>query len=185
VPAQLIKRAEFGVVFTVDNSAMLIRRDGSFLLVMDGRPPTFRDDWTRKPTHVESEIVDAPQVNICRDAPSLQDSQALVCGGAQDDNFSDAVERLVLNRHAPAFGGRTLLQFDNLIHHQLPISCSDCRIARHQIGACDVQIDGGLLVGLVSGVEEPLGFLLAFGPQALLSAAGAIFDEKHPVRAPK
>jgi hypothetical protein len=66
-------------------------------------------------------------------------------------------------------------------HEVLPGAFDDEGITGHQIGASDLQIDGRLLMGLVSGVEYPARSFLVARAEAFLPAGGVVLNEKMPV----
>lgn len=59
VPAKLVIRPAFRVLFVFDDGLMLLEGDRPFFLEADFRPLLLGEHRSGKPTHVEGEIVDS------------------------------------------------------------------------------------------------------------------------------
>ncbi len=75
MPCQLVKRLSFGVSFPRNNSRVLFPGDGAFVFKANDRPLSFKNNRQEKPGHIYTEIMQAPEKDICRDRASLKDFQ--------------------------------------------------------------------------------------------------------------
>jgi len=66
----------------------------------------------------------------------------------------DDIERLVLDGGLPAVLGLAFLEFDHLVHDELPVAGGNLRVAGGEIGAGDLQVHGGLLLRFVARMEQ-------------------------------
>jgi len=67
-----------------------------FSLNSDGGPLAFRHERPRQPIHVHTEVVPAPEINIVRDRPHLQNFKMVSAFVFNDDLRQQRDERLVL-----------------------------------------------------------------------------------------
>ncbi len=82
MPAQLVKRAAFGVEFADDDAAVFVEGDGAFVLVADGWPLFVGDEGPGEPLHRDTEIVQTPEEHVGADRADLERLQ----DGVDDGN---------------------------------------------------------------------------------------------------
>src|ERR1039458_784207 len=68
-----------------------------------------------------------------------------------------------------------LFQSGRLVHDVLPGAGGDLRVAGREIGAGDLQVDGGLPLRLVLGVKQSPGLCPVASMEAVLLAGGRVF----------
>ena len=65
------------------------------------------------------------------------------------------VERLVFDGRLPAVLGLVFFELHQFVHDELPVARGDLLVAGGEIGAGDLQVHGGLLLGFLTRVEQP------------------------------
>ncbi len=144
MPSQLVKRLPLVVLFTVENGIMLHPRDRPLLFVLHVRPAPFRQDRPRQPTHVQGEVVEAAQIDVCGNSTFFQHAQNMIGFGFQQANAPDRVESLVFDCGQPAGLSLTFLELGDFLHDVLPGARRHAFVAATQVGASDLEIEGGL-----------------------------------------
>lgn len=74
---------------------------------------------------------------------------------------------------------RTLFAFGRFVHDKLPCAGGDLRIACGQISTGNLQIDNGLLMRLVLGVENPQSSFFVPRFETFLFAGRVVLNEKN------
>jgi len=82
---------------------------------------------------------------------------------------------LLERAHVP-FTCASLFGFDHFVHDDLPGPGHDVGITGGKIGAGDLQVDRGLTVGLILGVQQAQGFDAVGGAQTFLLARHTVVD---------
>src|SRR5207249_4892351 len=84
----------------------------------------------------------------------------------------------------PAFSCAALLEFYHGVHRHLPRTCGNVRIARSEICAGNLQVNGRLLFGFILGVKnsQRLGPIACF--QTDLFARDVVMPVKPPTAFP-
>src|SRR5205823_10466129 len=77
VPAKIVETSAFGVLFAVNYQTVLRQCDGAFLFEMDRRPLLFRNDEPRQPIHVQTKVMQLPQMDIGRKGPFVEHAQEM------------------------------------------------------------------------------------------------------------
>ena len=80
----------------------------------------------------------------------------------------------VLRRAPVAVEGGALLGLAHLVHDALPRALADFGIGGGEVGAGDVEVAGGLAIGLVAGVQEDVRLALVGGAQAGLATVDRV-----------
>jgi hypothetical protein len=80
----------------------------------DLRPLTLWNHGSEKPVHVQGVIVEASQVNVCRDRSGRYDSEKMFSSRLHEWQFAEGFEVVVLRCVEPAILRRTLFGFHNL-----------------------------------------------------------------------
>ena len=99
--------------------------------------------------------------------------------GLQNGQLPEGIKSPVAHGRLPANQGRTLFEIGCFIHDALPGAGDNLRIAGRQISAGDLQIDGGLIPGLILGVKHPQRLRLVLGAKAGLFAGGRVLAIEH------
>src|SRR5262245_29626434 len=68
------------------------------------------------------------------------------------------------------------LKLYDLLHHLLPSPRSGLGVSDHEVGARDLDVDGGLALCLVPRMEEPLGLDAVFGAKGFLLSGLIVVD---------
>jgi hypothetical protein len=85
----------------------------------------------------------------------------------------------------PPFARRAVLGLDDFLHDALPGACGHERVAGHQIGPGDLEIERRLLVGLVPRMKKSNGLSLVPRFQAFLFLVLAIFQKEDSALLPE
>ena len=141
----------------------------------DGRPAFPGQHRPRQPRHVEGEVLHPAQKDVGANRSVFQSAQEVFRAGFQDWKTAYRIECLVAHGSLPANQGRPLFQSGRLVHDVLPGAGGDLRVAGCEIGAGDLQVDGGLSLRLVLGVKQSPGLGPVAGVEAGLLAGGRVF----------
>ena len=162
VPAKLVKRPALRVQFLFDDGLVFLQGDCPLLFEPDLRPLLLGKNRPGQPTHVEGKIVKPAQEHVRRHRTGLKHFQKLHGVGFENRQVADEVKRLVLHRPLATDQRRPGLGSGHLVHWRLPGALGNFRVGRGQVGPGDMQIEDGLPVGLVFGMQkgEGLGFVL-------------------------
>jgi hypothetical protein len=74
----------------------------------------------------------------------------------QNGAIADRIQRLVIDSRQPTPLCLASLELNHFIHDMLPSARSDLRVSGGEIGAGNLQVDGGLLFGFVARMKKPL-----------------------------
>lgn len=170
VPEQFIIVAQFRVAFTRQNLLMFLPGDAALFLELNGWPTLLGQHRPWQPGHIEREVLEPPQKDICADGAISQHTQEVFRAGFQDGQLSDGVECLVPHCPHPAILGWALFELGGFVHDELPGAGGNLRVRGRQIRAGDLQIDGRLLARLVFRVQKPYRLRAVTGLQTLLFA---------------
>ena len=113
---------------------------------------------------------------IGRNGAHLQRVQVMFGPCLQDRQGPKRIERVLFERAHVTFARAPLLGFDKFVHDDLPGARHDVWIAGGQIGAGNLQIDGGLTVRLVLGVQQAECFDPVCGAKSFLLARDTVLD---------
>ena len=78
--------------------------------------------------------------------------------GFQNRQVADEIKRLVLHRHDVPGMGRVGFGLGQLVHCRLPSALGNLRVGGRQIRPRNMQVQDGLAVGFVLGMQEREGF---------------------------
>ena len=81
----------------------------------------------------------------------------------QNDLLPNVIESVVFDGALPAHSGDAVFGLGQRIHCGFPSAFQYVRVADRQVGPSYLEIDGGLHVRFVLGVEDSEGFVTAFG----------------------
>ena len=174
MPAQLIERFPFPVRFGGNDALVFLQGDGAFLLVAHGWPLPFRDEWPRQPVHVHAEVMQPAQKDICGHRAVLQHFQKQFARRLNDDARQQRNKRLVLRRRVPAFLVLGEFGAGEAFDGVLPGAGGNAFVAAGEIRLGDLQIEHGLAFGVVLGLDDLPGVVLAGCAQAGAFAGGFI-----------
>lgn len=83
---------------------------------------------------------------------------------------------MIADGRQPAFSGAARYGFELLVHDELPGPGHRLRVGGHEVGTGYLSVDHWLPDGLVHGMDEPFGVLLATGIEALGQPGGGVVD---------
>jgi len=175
VPAKLIKRPALRVRFLGNDGLVFQGGDRTLLAEAHLGPLLLGEHRPGQPVHIEGEIVNPPQEDIRGHGAGVQHFQELRRMCLDNWQVADDVKSFVLHRPRVADERRTGLGPGHLVHRGLPGALGNLAVARGQICPCDVEIEDGLAVGFVLGMQQREGFAFVFGPQAGLFAGRRVF----------
>ena len=136
---------------------MFLPSDTALLTVVQSGPLFPGQDRPGQPRHGQGEVVEPAQDVVGRDRARLQRLQEVFRPRLQDRQGAERIERVFLQRTYIPFACallHPLLGFDQFVHDGLPGPRHDVGIAGGKIGAGDLQVDRGLTVGLILGVQQ-------------------------------
>ena len=180
MPSQLVKRLALGILLAGDDGLMFLPGDGPLVLELNLWPLPFHNHRPRQPGHVEREIMNATQVNVCRDLARFEHAQKMFGTGLQYRQVANNVHLLVLDGHQPAPLSFPALELHHLVHDILPGARADLRVGGGEIGAGDLQVHCGLLLGFVARVNQPKRRGAVGRVQAVLLARRVIVNVVPP-----
>ena len=170
VPAAPEEGVHFRVAFTAENQFVFFPRHRPFFLVVDGRPLSFWHHRPGQPTHVHGEIVKPPEIIVGRNFAVFEHPQKMLRACLDQLPVTNRIEGFVHDRAFRAGPIAAGLDFDKLDHDLLPGAFDKAFIRGRQIGLGDLQVEGGLLPGLVFSVHKPRCGRAVAGMQTLLFA---------------
>ena len=149
---------------------------GAFVFEDRAGPLQARDDRFKQPFHAQGVVMDAAQIDVGRDFAIRQRPVELLGAGFRHAQIAEAIEVLVLDGNFPAAARFVGLPFDDVLHDFLPGAG-----AQFGIGAVDVnpgqrEVEVGLALGFVVGLEAPLGLGPVAGLEAGLLSSGFVFE---------
>ena len=174
VPAELVKRPALRVQFLLDDGLVFLEGDRPLLFEAHLRPLLLGEHRPGQPAHVQGEVVEATQEHVGGDGARLKHFQEVRGVGFKDRQVADDVKGRVLHRPLVADERRTGLGPGHLVHWRLPGALGNLGVGRGQVGARDVEIEDGLPVGFVFGMQEGEGFGLVLGAEAGLLTGGRV-----------
>src|SRR5258708_1004892 len=74
--------------------------------------------------------------------------------GLQNFQLPDGIKGMILDRRSPTMLGRAGSEGDNLFHDLLPGAGEKGGIGGHEIGAGDLEIQMGLVLGFIHGMSQ-------------------------------
>jgi len=116
--------------------------------------------------------VDAPEIKVARHLSLLQHLQEMIGPRFNQGQLPKAVEVVIMNGALPPQSVSPAFESDQGFHHLLPGAGDQSGIGSVQVGAGDLEIDGGRwgVAGLVPGIDKPLRFPFVRGAQCSLFA---------------
>jgi hypothetical protein len=183
VPKEFVEVAPLGVLLAGDDGGMLGAGDGALLFEHRTGPLKARDDGLEQPLHAQGVIVDAAEVNVGGDFTIRQGAVEMLRSGLGDREVAEAGEVLVLDRDFPAAAGFTGLLGDDIFHHLLPGARAEFGVGTVDVHAGQRQVEVGLALAFVVGVEEVLGLGPVAGLETGLVASGFVFEVVNAPRA--
>ena len=179
VPEQFIIGAGCRIEFPPDDFLMLVKSNGAFLLMFYRWPVRFWQHRPREPVHIHRVVVDAAQINIGRDRAGLHRGEKKFRRGFNQLVVAEQVESFVADGGLPAKQGLAGFDGDDLLHDVLPGAGGQRRVAMLQIDLGDLQVHGGLAVGVVSALHELPGFIFAGSLKAGAFAGLGVHAVEH------
>jgi hypothetical protein len=145
---------------------MLVPSDGAFVFEPHGRPLAFWNERPRQPVHVHAEVVQTPEINICRNRSDLESFQQRFAFRFNDDLREQWHQRAIFDDAHPAFLVRILLGVGQRFDGVLPCPDGDAVVAPREIRLGDLQIQDRLAFSLVLCLNNLDCFVLAGRAQA-------------------
>jgi hypothetical protein len=120
--------------------------------------------------------VDAAQVNVGGHLCVRQGLVEVLRPGLRDRPVAEAIKVFVLDGNFPAPMGLAGLLFENVFHDPLPSAGAEFGVNPVQIDAGQREVEMRLALGLIVGLEKPLGFLPVARFEAGLLAGGFVLE---------
>ncbi|PHX70326.1 MAG: hypothetical protein CK548_09645 [Opitutia bacterium] len=169
MPGKLIERLPLGIPLALYNLAMLVRRDGALFLEADNGPLALGHQRPRQPVHIDAEIVQTPEIDVRGDRAGLKHFEHELGRSLGDDQGQQRHVGFVFRRALPARPVRGALHRGQRGQGIRPRALGDAVVRARQIRFGELEIQGGLLLGLILGVDDLHG-----GPTVGRVEAGAL-----------
>ena len=161
---------------------MLLGSNGASDPVFDFRPCCLREHAVNQPIQFQGRVVQDPQPDIGGGAPRFQHPQEIAADRFHQFFLPDDVKRLAGKRNLHTGEGARadlILSGHHVIHDILPSPRDHQRIVGGKVGLRDFDIEQAVVLRLVFGHEDALGFPLVPSLQALLFVGFGVVCVKH------
>ncbi len=129
-----------------------------------------------QPIHAQSVIVDAAQVNVRRHFCVGKRLVEVLRTSLRYAQVANAVEVLVFDGNFPAPARLAELLFKDVLHDLLPGAGAQFRIGPIHVNAGQREIEMGLALGVVVGLQQPLRFIPIACFETGLLSGGLVFE---------
>ena len=128
---------------------MFFGSDRSFALASDFGPCAFCQDGPREPTEIDRQVVKSAEIMCDTVAVGVNDCEQVGSGGLDERFISDRIVCFAAKSSGASILRRRNSMRSHFIHHGLPGSLRHFRIVSREVGASEIEIQGGLAMRFI------------------------------------